>query len=111
MNAIENYKAIVNDMGVIAPDWARHLAASIPSGKTGSAHKWFTDHNGEGVLTYTLAPSGKIAWCPGLRTVSAGASFATLDGSRIDYSAVLLASSDMLVLGSFNGSMIAYIAS
>ena len=111
MNAIENYKAIVNGMGDAAPDWAQHLADSIPCGKTGTARNWFADHDGRMVNTYTFAPSGKIAWCSGLRTVSAGASFATLDGSRIDYSAVLLASSDMLVLGSFNGSMIAYIAS
>ena len=110
MNAIDNFKALVEGMGD-APDWAQHLAASIPSGKTCSARKWFADHNGKMVNTYTFALSGKIVWCPGLRTVSAGASFATLDGSRIDYSAVLLASSDMLVLGSFNGSMIAYIAS
>ena len=111
MNAIDNFKALVEGMGDAAPDWAQHLADSIPCGKTGTARNWFADHDGRMVNTYTFAPSGKIAWCPGLRTVSAGASFATLDGSRIDYSAVLLASSDMLVLGSFNGSMIAYIAS
>ena len=111
MNAIENFKALVEGMGDTAPEWAQHLVASIPSGKTGSAHRWFADHNGEKVDTYTLAPSGKIVWSPGVRTVSARASFATLDGSRIDYSAVVLASSDLLVLDSFNDSMIVYVAS
>lgn len=73
------------------------IATGEGASARGTLKAWAQSHNGKRVDTFQVQPLRE--WRPGARTLKAGPTFATLDGSRTDYAGnrVIHATDDMIV--------------
>lgn len=75
----------------------RDIMSAIPTEKSGTVKSWFADKKGKQVLVLSIDVDEnmevKSAWSPGIREVdSIRSTYATIEGSRIDFKGTVLAS-------------------
>lgn len=79
------------------------IMQGIPSDKSGTVKSWFENKKGKSLLTLSVdvSPEDEVvnAWMPPARNVdNIKATYATLDGSRIDLSGKVLASNENYII-------------
>lgn len=101
MNILDIYR---DSTKLFRSDDIRDVMEAIPSDKKGTVRSWFeNDKLGKNLLAFsiTVDDEGDVSgqWSPGIRVVdSVKATYATLEGSRIDFDGKVLAAHDNYII-------------
>ena len=101
MNILDIYR---DSTKLFRSDDIRDIMESIPSDKSGTVRSWFeSDKLGKNLLVFSIVvdKNGDVSeqWSPGIREVdSVKATYATLEGSRIDFKGSVLAAHDNYII-------------